>query len=454
MDEPPFTVCLAPDDERGLAPHALAWCKAFKSLLSLLGTTAEIKWSCFSFQHTNDVSGISRMIISAHFSGITSRIDINDIHFDDSDSTSGQAYVAELRAFAKRVLSSMQVSVCVCAFVKLPNACGRIQDYRNRLLENNIVDDPNVFGSVDLFGCPLCRSHLRYCHLCHHTVVCSNRNCAGRRVVDCVQCDRHDLMTCRKCLDAEDPDKVTSFVHCPTCNTWCCRHDVDWCPGRIIHPAPSTEELAELSQQWHVDSEMVVRAHPPRVAPCWSCTTSGHATRWQVCSGRRADLCPSHAGALSEFGLGGVYCPECTAEHNGKRCACGAVWLCDACPAADPDDPNDLDLISCPRCGAAYCREEEDGCQYCLFCQICRRFGLCVGCQDREKEDGGEEDVSEESSQLVSAVERCVECSVYMCTECCSTAQGGVVQCAACDHWMCGSCGDGRTLCLLCSWYA
>ncbi|KAF8552384.1 hypothetical protein OG21DRAFT_148352 [Imleria badia] len=181
--------------------------------------------------------------------------------------------------------------------------------------------------------------------------------------------------------------------------------------------------------------------------PCRSCVNSGHTDALQACSGLQTVLCPSRAHPFHELGLDSASCPECITECQGRRCLCGAVWLCDACSVADyPDSPH---LISCPRCGATYCTK-EDGCRYCYFCSICRRTDICFGCQSREKVDVEAEDISGEGLLPLNRYERCLECRLYMCNECCSAGKDGVAQCLGCQHWMCRRCSEGRSRCYSC----
>jgi hypothetical protein len=195
-------------------------------------------------------------------------------------------------------------------------------------------------------------------------------------------------------------------VRCPSCNSSCCSLEVSWCPGRIIHPASGTKELAELLPTRDLNS---LRSHLPMPGPCGSCIGFGHVDAWQACGRGRSNRSgyPPNSN-LSVNDLHYAYCPECVIEFEGQRCACGAVWFCDVCPVADffPPIPT---LIICPHCRAPYCRK-SDGCQYCHSCQICFKTGLCFGCQALEKVDVGGEDTSGEYSQPGSAFEECVDC--------------------------------------------
>ena len=94
-----------------------SWCKPFTELLPLLkivdGSNPKIQGNHrFSFQHSRDLSELSRVFLSATFSdGIMHEIAIDSIRFDDSDSSPGQAFVAKLREYANRVLSRIRASV-------------------------------------------------------------------------------------------------------------------------------------------------------------------------------------------------------------------------------------------------------------------------------------------------------------------------------------------------------
>ena len=318
------------------------------------------------------------------------------------------------------------------------------------MIKDDIIHDTSPFADVNLLTCPLCRSRLQSCGECEATVACSNSHCAGSEVVNFEQCDVHEQILCHGCLDSKEPDPNSGFVRCPSCNSWCCSLEVDWCPGRIIHPAPGTKELAELYPTLDLDSKPIVRSHLPTPGPCGLCIDSGHVDAWQTCSGGRSGLCPSNAN-LSKYDLDYAYCPECITEHKGRRCACGAVWCCDACPVANFFPTSCPRLISCPCCGATYCRQ-SDGCRYCHFCQICLKTGLCFGCQAQEEVDVGGEDMSGECSQPVNDFEQCANCQLDMCNECCSTAKDGATRCLGCHHWICGDCAQlsGREQCYFC----
>ncbi|KAF8552372.1 hypothetical protein OG21DRAFT_145339 [Imleria badia] len=248
-------------------------------------------------------------------------------------------------------------------------------------------------------------------------------------------------MACHECLDSKALGFIPSFMRCWTCGSWCCRKDVSWCPGRIIHPTPS-EELVNLSKESNFDSKLIVRSHSPKPGSCQSCIDSGYADEWISCSGRQSVLCPSSGDPLSQFCLGGhgVYCAECITREN--VCACGEVWFCDTCSVDPASYPY---IISCSRCGARYCTE-EDGCEYCHFCCVCRRPGVCLGCQARDKGDVEGEDTSGEGSQPLNAYEPCLKCGLSICKECYSTGEDGVVQCSGCQSWMCAECANGELM--------
>ena len=254
-------------------------------------------------------------------------------------------------------------------------------------------------------------------------------------------------MSCHDCLESKEPVLTLSFVPCPTCNYWTCRHDMRWCPGGIMQPTLE-REVHKLSPTQNPDNTTIVRSHSPIPGPCESCISDGRANTWERCRGRRTAL-HFRSHSLCELGFKGAYCPECTPEHKGRRCACGAVWLCDSCSVADPQ--NNPSLISCPRCGTSYCTE-PNGCQYSYFCSICCQASICVGCRAREK--GGdlvEEYALGEDSELLHEYKQCWYCRSYMCNDCCSTAKDGIAKCLNCHHWMCSRCSTYGGLCTVCS---
>lgn len=192
----------------------------------------------------------------------------------------------------------------------------RIQDYSDLLIEKYIIHDTSPFHDGDLLTCPLCQSPLRSCQEGCATVACSNSDCAGSQVVACEQCDLHSFMTCHECLQvgSKEPNLLSSFVCCPTCHSWCCRHDVDWCPGTIIHPTLD-KDLVKISKQKNFDDTSFVRSHSPVPGPCRSCGDSGFAEAWQACNGVLSALCPSRAFPLYELELRGTYCPVFRAQR-------------------------------------------------------------------------------------------------------------------------------------------
>ena len=448
---PPITTLALLD--YSVLPPSESLRKTFGELLCLLKIiTSESPYSpeldhhYFCFQPTHDLSKISAVFLSVHiYSGIEYKIHLNDIRFDDPDSCSGQVLVAELEEYANRVLSRVRVSF-VHTCIKPLSQRSKTQDYSDQLIKNGIIHDTSPFADVDLLTCPLCDSRLRSCEDCDATSACPNNDCPGSGIVDFEQCDEHEWVTCHECLNSEGLGPDSTFVRCPSCNSWCCCLEVSWCPGGIIHPAAGMKEPVELDLS-------IARSHPPIPGPCGSCIDSGHVAAWKACGVGRSDRCPSHA-KLSKNPLHYAYCPECITEHKGRCCACGGVWLCDDCPA-NVDvfflTYHHRTVISCPRCGATYCRE-QDGCQYCSFCQICCQTGPCFGCQAREKGDVAREDTLGECPQRVNTFEACLDCQIEMCNECCSTGKDGVTECSGCHGWMCGECAQtSRTsLCRSC----
>ncbi|KAN0082832.1 hypothetical protein V8E55_008627, partial [Tylopilus felleus] len=285
------------------------------------------------FQHTHDLSELSDVFLDVDVDGVRYSIDLRTFRFPREHQ--GRTWVMQLEEYANGVLS-------------------RFRDYCNRLIEDDILpSDTSSFAEVDLFTCPLCRSSLKICQECNTIVACSNQACEGSQYIE--QCADHDCSICYKCLDsAKSPDEF-HFVRCPSCNSWSCDEASLWCPGYIVHPELSTEELVKQSRNRQLSKESVVRSHPRTRGPCRSCIDSGHANAWQTCS-----------------------CPECIPENKGRRCVCGAVWIChgDACLVDYSVGPRAgyPKLISCPRCGTDYCME---GCRYCHFCWVCQRTSIC-----------------------------------------------------------------------------
>ena len=339
VSTPPITT-LVLLEEYPAFPPSKSWHKALRELLLLLRIitsefpydSTELDNHSLCFQHTHDLSKISAVFLSVHISpGIEYTIRLNDIRFDDPGSCSGQVLVAELEEYANLVLSRVRVSVFVHTWIKLLSQRSKTQDYSDQLIKNGIIHDTSPFADVDLLTCPLCGYPLRSCEDCEATSGCSNDDCPGSGIIDFIQCDDHEWATCHECLDSEGLGPNSTFVRCPSCSSWSCCLEVSWCPGRIIHPAAGTEEPVE-------PDPTIARSHSPIPGPCGSCIDSGHVAAWQACSVGRSKLCPSKSN-LSKNSLHYAYCPECITGHKGRRCACGAVWLCDDCP----DTMDDLD---------------------------------------------------------------------------------------------------------------
>ncbi|KAF8554952.1 hypothetical protein OG21DRAFT_966263 [Imleria badia] len=424
------------------------WWKPFEELFLLLGIISDqdidnIKVRRICFRHTPDLSRLSPIMIS--LTTISPRITHKII--------SGFA----IGRILWQSLGGRTQGLCQSCLVKGPSECFRsylhqatynsrmkIQVYSHRLIEKDIIRDTSPFQEVDLLTCPLCRSELGTCKVCKAIVTCTNINCAASQV-GCKQCDVHyATVMCQECLESEEHDGVPSYLRCPTCGSWCCKRDMYWYPGRIVQPSLLGDELVELSQRRDFDSMSIVRSHPPMPSPCSSYVDSGHADAWEMCGSQRTALCP--VKGLYERDVHGVYCPKCTAEHNGRRCACGAFWFCATCNVADHLD--NRRLISCPRCGTTYCTHIKTGCQYyCSYCQICRRTSICFGCQAREKGYAGEEDTLSEGSLPLNI---CTWCEKKMCKECCLTGKDGAAQWTGCHSWMC-PCTAGRKRCFSCA---
>ncbi|KAN0093167.1 hypothetical protein V8E55_003951 [Tylopilus felleus] len=425
MDKQPPVTALRTTDYENV--ELSSWLEPFEELLLLVKIIDrrgdDTRYQEFRFRHTHDLFKISDVFLYLDVDeGIRYSIDLHTFCFPPEHQ--GRTWVVQLEQYANGVLS-------------------RFRDYRNRLIEGNIIlpSDTSSFGEVNLSTCPLCRSSLTTREACNTIVACSDQDCEGSQDIE--QCSNHDYSICYKCLNsAKSPDEF-HFVQCPSCHSWSCDDAVLWCGGCIIHPELSTEELVKQSRNRQLGKE-VVRSHPRTPGPCRSCIDSGHANAWQTCSAKLCSgICPSR--------IDDACCPECIPETKGRRCVCGAVWTCDACLVDYSIDPGPSypKLISCPRCGTDYCME---GCRYCHFCCICRCTSICVVCQTPEG-DFGEEDMSGNILQPSSTVEKCLQCPVYMCNECCSAGKDGVKQCSGCQGRLCQRCaGDmRRDRCIPCS---
>ena len=90
------------------------WSKPFRKLLPLLKIMdcANAEFQQFCFQHTHNLSELSRVFLSVAISpGVTHEIATNSSRFDNPDSSFGQALVAELEEYANRALSRVWVSI-------------------------------------------------------------------------------------------------------------------------------------------------------------------------------------------------------------------------------------------------------------------------------------------------------------------------------------------------------
>ena len=78
---------------------------------SLFGIIGHNRFTNVCVQHTHDLSALSRFFFSVAISpGVTDEIAADSIQFDDSNSSSGQTLVAELKEHANHVLSRVRVS--------------------------------------------------------------------------------------------------------------------------------------------------------------------------------------------------------------------------------------------------------------------------------------------------------------------------------------------------------
>ena len=79
--------------------------------LPLLRIIGQNKTTVVCVQHTHDLSALSRFFFSVVISpGVTHEIAADSIRFDDSNSSSSRALVAELKEHVNRVLSRVRVS--------------------------------------------------------------------------------------------------------------------------------------------------------------------------------------------------------------------------------------------------------------------------------------------------------------------------------------------------------
>ncbi|KAG6375798.1 hypothetical protein JVT61DRAFT_2654 [Boletus reticuloceps] len=286
--------------------HLYTWVEPLRKLPDLLtaindSTTGRCY---FCFQHTHDLSKLSSIFLLWRTSpGNEYKINIGDIRFGEPDSYDGQATLAGLEGYANRVLSATR-------------------GYRDRLIECNIIHDSSPFSEVDLLTCPVCHIRLQNCEECN-VAACSSNGCAGSQVVNIEKCDNHDWITCHDCLDSMKVGPYSStFVRCPSCNSWTCSAEVCWCPGRVIHPPPGSE-LVKLCSKRGFDRDSVVRSHFPMPGPCETCIESGHVNAWQECTAYESVLCPR--ACFSYDDVIGAYCPECIVVDKGQHCVCGVV---------------------------------------------------------------------------------------------------------------------------------
>ncbi|KAG8216996.1 hypothetical protein J3R82DRAFT_7309 [Butyriboletus roseoflavus] len=373
----------------------------------------------FCFQPSHDLSEISKVFLSVSSSFARYDIDLKTIRILGSDAVPPS--VNKLQEYANHVLR-------------------RIRLFRDRLLERAVINDSTCFRHVDLLTCPLCRDPLVNCFDCDSKVACAKPICPGSLVIDCEFCYEDRRMACHACLAKNDT--VPPLICCPICQGWSCREDIDWCAGLIVQPTLGTEELAELSRECEWDSETIVRSHLPKPAPCRFCTDWELAPGWVKCSNSVNDLkpdrCPSQTPFMTQIHLRAAYCSECVDQSPGRRCACEVVWICDMCSVVGNKTIVYPHLITCPRCGKAYCNGPEPSCgDYIEFCKGCKGVILCEDCQEEEALPGGVQTENEPPKQVVLTV-RCKYCECWGCGEC--QASERTATCSFCLGWFCHSC--------------
>ena len=96
-----------------------SWGKPFGELCLLLGIIADQQIPRhFSFQHSPDLSEITRIFLSVGIHSVAYEIVNDDIRFNGSDLSSGRALVTELKEYASRILSTVRVSNLVHSCIK------------------------------------------------------------------------------------------------------------------------------------------------------------------------------------------------------------------------------------------------------------------------------------------------------------------------------------------------
>ncbi|KAF8546559.1 hypothetical protein OG21DRAFT_1104100 [Imleria badia] len=117
---PPITVLsVVPDENPSILSQS--WRKPFEALLWLLRISRHeeyIEDHQFCFQHTHDLSELSRIFLSVNIQdSFTYEIATDSIRFDDLNPFLGQSFLAELEGYANRALSRVQVSIFIHIFI-------------------------------------------------------------------------------------------------------------------------------------------------------------------------------------------------------------------------------------------------------------------------------------------------------------------------------------------------
>ncbi|KAF8434737.1 hypothetical protein L210DRAFT_3762913 [Boletus edulis BED1] len=408
-------------------PKAPPWHKPFLELLGLLKIidkskpTPKVDEQRFCFQPTQDLSKISRVFLSVSTSDYQCDIDLKTIRLVDSNTV--PPAVTKLQEYADHVLQ-------------------RIQQFKDRLLERDVIHDPARFLLVDMFTCPVCLNPLVGCFECDAKVACSHAACKASYVVDCEQCFAHKRVVCFACLKTNDT--VPPLIRCPKCETWCCREDSDWCAGLVVQPTLGSRELAELSRECEWDSETIVRSHPPKPSICKVCAGHVDPPGWVMCNNSmndtQPDRCPSQTPFMTDHDLLAAYCPDCVEMSPGCRCACGDCWLCAVCFAVGNKSVEYPHLITCPRCGVSYCTRPGTvhPCGDAIeICRGCKGVILCNDCQEEENLPGRVQPTHQLPNQVVFT-EHCGFCDAWSCGDCCASM--GTGRCFHCIRWFCHTC--------------
>lgn len=291
-----------------------------------------------------------------------------------------------------------------------------------------------------MFTCPVCLDPLIVCRECDAKVACTNAACLASLVVACERCFAHNRMACVDCLKKDD--RVPPLICCPTCQTWCCREDSEWCAGLVLQPALGSHDLAELSRECDWDNETIVRSHPLKPRSCNFCTEQDVPPRWKTCLNSadyiELDWCPSQTPFMRNHHLRSAICADCSEQSPGRLCACDSGWLCDMCFAVGNYSFEYPPLITCPRCDVSYCTFPGLPCQKNIdICRGCKGVVLCNNCQEEEELPRDARNAQQAAKQVIFT-EQCGICQAWTCGDC--SAAEGTARCAHCREWCCQKC--------------